>query len=229
MSSGFSPSSLMLRSSFALPFVFTSNPLQADLLAATAYAYAAEQPPPAWPAVNLAAREIAILKADEVVVAPVMDAVPVTIWVISAATTDGDDQSHLEARMERLGLKKTRRLCPPEPHILESAVQFSAQTRMAPMWNRILPYMVSAGGRNAFVRCQMPLNAASVKLHLMRGHYGLQLVVRAGQVLTRPPSFDDFQPEPLVGDRFVNGDTDVVPGHYLGLSLSATLNILYRL
>eukprot|EP00094_Tigriopus_californicus_P003086 TCALIF_02969-PA protein Name:"Similar to C18orf63 Uncharacterized protein C18orf63 (Homo sapiens)" AED:0.04 eAED:0.16 QI:79/0.66/0.71/1/0.83/0.85/7/34/560 len=104
---------------------------------------------PSFSSMMLTAREFVLLYPDMLAM-PQMDATPPKLWLIFPEEPDEhgfppplSGGRPMQERIEFLGLTCCQSRVEISPEIFEQCLQFTIQTRMAPLWNRIGPYFLA--------------------------------------------------------------------------------------
>jgi len=133
---------------FGRPLLFQSAPLNEKRLVATVYSYSGLSPL-IWPDVTLLCRKMLLTGQQSILVFPVKDqgrSKAFQVWIITDKEEDQHNQGQrqLKAQLEAASLTPIACKSPPEPKLLEAALQFTIQARLAPLWNVVGIYLMEA-------------------------------------------------------------------------------------
>ena len=128
--------------SFETPFVLLSNPLDLSHMENISLTFTVD-PMPSYSKMLLTSRELTLLYPSQILVLPQFDRNPPKIW-LTRHRQPPDVRQHLrgvkplDQRLPELDLEASGSVIyPADPIILEESLQFSIESRVSPLWNRV--------------------------------------------------------------------------------------------
>eukprot|EP00095_Tigriopus_kingsejongensis_P009678 maker-scaffold84_size396325-snap-gene-0.21 protein:Tk09678 transcript:maker-scaffold84_size396325-snap-gene-0.21-mRNA-1 annotation:"PREDICTED: uncharacterized protein C18orf63 homolog isoform X1" len=175
---------------------------------------------PSFTRMMLSGRELVLLYPNMLAL-PLVDESPPKLWLVFPDDPDIcgfpsplPGGRPMKERLDCLGLRchHSARDIPPE--ILEQCLQFTVQTRLAPVWNRVGPYFLE----NRYF-LELPTSSfVEARLVFQASNDEIVLTLKGGRMRFMPMNLGDFEIRPNIYEEFKRRVIDCIPSHAIGIS-----------